>query len=531
MRVRFGEISLDIERRILQRDGEDIALEPRAFDLLAYLVHHRGRAVQKDELLETIWDGRTVSEAALTTAIRTLRKAIDREGASVIKTLPKVGYRFDAAVDGFENDQANLNTAPTITAPAPNGTPLPASTQSEGVLQKPSIAVVPFEFLSINGERDLFTEGLTEDLITALSQFKEFSVAGRRSSLALRESTLTTREIGEQLAVRYLLKGSVRRAGGRMRITAQLIEAATDHHVWARIFDRDETDIFDVQDDLSYTISCVIQSSIEVAEQRRVDSLPGEDLSSWECYHRAYRFAQSPDMAVKREAMQLFERSIELDPNFVEGAAMLVRLSSVYCSQCGPTKERDDIVERAQQVADHALRIDPHHDLLWAGCAGLYAHLGEPEKTMKAARRVTELNPRAEHAFYSRGLANMVSGNYQEAIECYQGLLKIGEEVTIRHPAMAQGAAALVNLGRYQEAIDLSRAAQLEPNADFRTFIAEISALGHLGERDQAKSAIESAQAMQANIGFELLTYCHPFDRRQSETPLYEGLALAAFPG
>ena len=528
MRFAFGDCVLDSQRHVLERDGIPVQIEPKAFDLLVFLLQRRDRVVSKAELLEAVWDGRSVSDAALTTTVRTVRKAVDQDGApSVIKTMPRIGYHFLGQVDILPDGEV---LAASLHQPTRSNAPRPASSRIDGLPLKPSIAVVPFDCMTTEADDVPFAHGLTEDLITALSQFKELSVAGRNSSFAVHGHGLTTPELGERLGVRFILEGSIRRAGGRVRITAQMIEAATDQHVWARTYDRESLDIFEVQDEVTRSIACVILSSIVVTEQRRIESLPTEQLNPWECYHRAYELAESRDMDSKREALRIWERALELDPNFVEGAALLVRATSIYCALSGPTDERSALIERATEVAERALHLDPHHDLLWAACVNLHAHVGATNKAMNAARKALHLNPQGQHSLYANGLASLINGDHAKAAEYYKSVLSMGQDITIRHPAMSICAVAVVNLGRFEEAIELCHAAQHEPGADFRAFIAEISALGHLARLDEAASVIDRAQELQPGLGFAFLEHCHPFDANQSATPLYEGLRKARLP-
>lgn len=522
MRLRFGNCIVDTDRRTLSRSGENVSLEPRSFDLLEYLAKQEGRAVAKDELIANVWDGRAVSDAAITTCIRSVRKAIDTVDApSTIKTLPRVGYRFEADVELSNTNKTVRSDDIPVVADVSRGNGLP---------MKPSIAVIPFEDLSVQKDQNHFVQGLTENLVTALSQFKELSVAGQSSYHALRDLGFTIPELGARLGVRYLLKGSVRWAGSKMRISAQMIEAATEKHIWARNYDREGDDVLGIQDEVTRSITCVLLSSIVVSEQRRIEHRPLESLDAWECYHRAYKLYESPDLTKKRQALRIWERSIELDKNFIEGSALLIRATAIYCALCGPTSEREALIARASEVANHALHVDPHHDLLWAACVNLYAHLGETGKAMKAADKALDLNPQGQHSIYANGLAHFMSGQYDRSVSFYQQLLDMGQDITIRHPAMSICAAAMVNLGRFDDAIELCQSAQLEPNADFRAFVPHISALGHLSLPEEAAKVIASGKRLEPSLGFKYLSHCHPLNSRGQESRLHDGLSMAGFP-
>ena len=228
----FENYALDTGRRELRRGPDLVPLEPQVFDLLAYLIQHRERVVTKDDLLAAIWEGRNVSETALTSRISSARCAIGDDGQQqrLIKTLLRKGIRFVGAVR--EEQQRTTEAAAEQSAPA---LALP---------DRPSIAVLPFTNMSGDSEQEHIGDGIVEDITTELSRFRDLFVIARNSSFHYKGRAVDVRQVGRELGVRYVLEGSIRRDRDRFRISAQLIDAVTGSHRWAERYDRDVKDIF-----------------------------------------------------------------------------------------------------------------------------------------------------------------------------------------------------------------------------------------------------------------------------------------------
>src|SRR5215467_7019569 len=241
MVFRFGDHVLDTERRELRRGAELVALEPQVFDLLAYLVRNRGRVVSKDDLIDGVWGGRIVSDSALTTRLNAARKAVNDSGAAqrVIRTLSRKGMRFvaDVTEDGI------LEAAAAVSEP------------SLALPDKPSIAVLPFANLSGDPEQEYFTDGMAEEIITALSRIRWLFVIARNSSFTYKGQVIDIKRVGRDLGVRYILEGAVRKAGDRVRITAQLIDATNGAHLWADRFDGSLGDVFELQGNVAASVA------------------------------------------------------------------------------------------------------------------------------------------------------------------------------------------------------------------------------------------------------------------------------------
>ena len=260
----FADHLLDIDRRELRRGGERIALEPQVFDLLVYLVRNRERVVSKDDLLEAIWGGRIVSESTMTSRINAARKAVGDSGEAqrLIRTVPRKGIRFVGAVRERQTLTAMVDAPPEI-ATEPSR---PAVAMSH----KPSIAVLPFANLGGDTEQKYFAEGVVDEIITALSRIHWLFVMARNSSFTYKGQAVDVKQVDRELGVHYVLEGSVRNAGGRVRIAAQLIDAANGAHLWAERFDGSLETVFELQDQVAIGVAAAIKSALHSQQDKLV---------------------------------------------------------------------------------------------------------------------------------------------------------------------------------------------------------------------------------------------------------------------
>src|SRR5499433_1677703 len=242
----FEGYTLDVARSSLRIADRDVELRPKSFEVLSYLVENAGRLVTKEELIEAIWPDVIASDQVLAHCVSEARQAIGDGGQTIIKTVPRRGYRFSAPVSRMVTNAA---TPPSAAAG------IKSSPSDDGrVLDRPSVAVLPFANLSGDPQQEYFSDGITEDITTELSRFSELMVIARNSSFQYRGKVVDIRQIGRELGACYVLEGSVRRSGDRIRITAQLIDATTGAHRWAERYDRELHDVFAVQDEVARAI-------------------------------------------------------------------------------------------------------------------------------------------------------------------------------------------------------------------------------------------------------------------------------------
>jgi adenylate cyclase len=399
MQFRFGDHLLDVARRELRRGGELITLEPQVFDLLVYLVRNRDRVVTKDDLLDTIWSGRVVSESALTTRINAARRAIGDTGEAqrLIRTSPRKGFRFVEEV--------------TELAPAASASALPLAPPD-----RPSIAVLPFSNMSGDPEQEYFSDGLAEDIIMALSRFKSLFVIARNSSFTYKGRAVDVRQLGRELGVRYVLEGSVRKAGDQLRVTAQLIDASTGAHVWGERYDRYVRDVFAVQDAITANVAGHLEPALAEAEQRRLLRKPPDRLDAWEAYQRGlwHFYKYSPEE--NQIALTFFRQAIALDPNFAPGhyGYALALQWDVWQFSSRPFAEVQEI---PREEALRAVALDDKDAMAHAILAHMLMWGSEWEAAIAEARTAIALNPNSAFVISMLGCVLGFGGYRDEALD------------------------------------------------------------------------------------------------------------------
>ena len=309
MRYFFEDFALDTDRRELRRGADVVPTAPQVFDLLDYLIRHRERVVSKDDLISAVWNGRIVSDAALTTRLNAARAAIGDGGDKqrLIKTLPRKGFRFV----GMVQEAKTCTGQPVGSAAHNDAMPSPHSAP------RLSIVVLPLANLSGDPQQDYFVDGVTESLTTDLSRISGSFVIGRHTAFTYKSKTVDLKQIGRELNVRYILEGSVQRAGNRLRVNVQLIDAETANHIWAERFDKPVADLFDMQDEIVSRLANTLHAQLTEHEARRSERSPHPN--SMDLYFQgkaSLHKGWTPEYLA--QARGLFERALALDPNNVE---------------------------------------------------------------------------------------------------------------------------------------------------------------------------------------------------------------------
>jgi TolB-like protein len=289
--LRFESFTLDLERLCLDGPSGRADLWPKSFEVLRYLVEHAGRVVTKEEVLKAVWPTVTVSDESLTQCIRDVRRALGDESQRIVKTVPRRGYLVDVPI-----------SAGDVATPSSEATEVPAVGKASPLAlpDRPSIAVLAFTNMSGDPGQDYFCDGITEDIITGLSRFSELFVIARNSSFQYKGRSPDIRQIGRELGVRYVLEGSIRRAGDRVRITAQLIDAVTGAHRWAERYDRELKDVFAVQDEVSRAIVVLLVAHVSKAEAERTRLKPPATWQAYDFFMRASEHREREVVAVQR---------------------------------------------------------------------------------------------------------------------------------------------------------------------------------------------------------------------------------------
>src|SRR3954451_11852183 len=333
-------------------------MQPQVFDLLGHLLKHRDHVVSRDDLIALVWGGRIVSDSTLDSRINAARNAVGDSGKvqRLIRTVPRKGIRFVGAVSELLNG-VHAAAAPTeaITEQAPP--PLQS---------RPAIAVLPFDNMSDDPGQEYFSDGISEDIITALSKLRWFFVIARNSSFIYKGKSVHLKQIADELGVGYVVEGSVRKGGNRVRITVQLNDVATGSHIWAERYDRDLADVVAVQDEITEAIVAAIEPQIYAAESFRARRKPPNSMDAWELVMRALSYYWRVTGRDNVIAQELLEKAIAIDPHYGQALGVLATSHS-FCAHMGWSDMATSIpiAERAALAAILADSEDPwaHHAL------------------------------------------------------------------------------------------------------------------------------------------------------------------------
>jgi TolB-like protein/Flp pilus assembly protein TadD len=480
-RLSFGPFQVDRDAAVVLRDGEPLAVGHRGVQLLEALLSRPGDVITKSELMDAAWGGAAVEESNLSVQVAALRKALGRSpsGGEWVVTVPRVGYRFVRVAD-------------------------PAAPGIEIVSERRSIAILPFENLSADPEQAFFADGLAEEIITMLSKLPGLLVIARNSSFAYRERSVDIRQVAEELDVRFVLAGSVRRGGDRIRVSVQLADAETGGHLWAERYDRELGDVFAIQDEVTRRIVEALQLTLGPAEATRLSEGGTRDLEAQDLVQRARAVMWGPtkNRAVFERVSDLLRRAIAKDPDYTEAYITLSNaLIHDYLNRW--TADPEGSLAEARQMAERAVQLAPQ-------TAG--AHVAATVASMIAKDFVyadreldiaASLSPNNPGVFDQRGGQLMRRGDPLGAIPYFEQAMRLNPAATIHYLHMLGH--AYFQLDRFETAAALSRERiLLVPDSDMSRSLL-VSALGHLGRSDEAREV--HSELMKINPKYDLAAY------------------------
>jgi TolB-like protein len=518
----FDNHTLDTDRRELRRGSTPIAVEPQVFDLLIYLVQNQHRVVSKDDLIASVWGGRIVSDSTLTSRINAARKAVGDSGEDqkLIRTVPRKGLRFVGAVriqpNGADPAQAIGPQPDEINEQSRAALPLP---------DRPAIAVLPFINMSGDVEQEYFSDGISEDIITALSKLRWFFVIARNSSFTYKGKAVHMKQIADELGVGYVVEGSVRKSGDRVRITVQLNDVGTGSHIWAERYDRSIADVFSVQDEITEAIVAAIEPQVYAAENFRAKRKSPDSMDAWDLVMRALSHYWRVTRQDNVVAQALLEKATVIDPNYGQALGVLAT-SHTFSAHMGweDMATATPVAERAALAAILADSEDPwaHHAL---GCVHLFVR--RFDDALAEFELALRLNPNFSLAQGYYGLALAYCGRWEEANVAARRALRLSP----RDPfsAIYYGIAAYAQfVGRnYAEAMRLSREG-IRQRSDFvgahRVLTA---AAGMAGQTDIASVALQGLRRAQPNISLAWIAGQMPIKLELDREHYLEGFRRA----
>jgi adenylate cyclase len=411
---------------------------------------------------------------------------------------------------------ARLGPSASVSAPLP----LPA---------KPSIAVLPFVNMSGDVEQEYFSDGITEDLITALSKIHWFFVIARTSTFAYKGRPVAPRELGRDLGVRYVLEGSVRKGGNRVRISAQLVDAATGHHVWAERYDRDLEDMFALQDEMIETIVRTIEPELGRAERERARRKPPGSLDAWELFQRGlwhhYRFTKDDNA----EAARYFHRAIEVDPTFALPFAALAH-ACYWDALFGYAADVKKTLAEGLELARRAVSLDDREPFAHFALGRVQTLRAELDGAIAELEQAIEINPNFAHAYYGLGVALVWAGQPTQALDRIDTALRLNPRDPSVWTFQAGRALTLFFLDRLDEAADWAHRSTQSISTGLWSHGVEAAVLAHLGREQEAAAALAQVYRLKPNFSAEFVREVFPFKVAADRDRFLDGLRKAGLP-
>ncbi|WP_454629161.1 winged helix-turn-helix domain-containing tetratricopeptide repeat protein [Bradyrhizobium cenepequi] len=512
MLYHFNDFVLDTDRRELRRGDGLVAVEPQVFDLLELLIRSRDHVVSRDDLLAAVWRGRIVSEATLSSRLNAARAAIGDNGDEqrLIRTLPRKGIRFVGEVREQAADEI---------------TNLPV-----GAFEGPSIAVLPFTNMSGDPEQEYFADGIAEDIITALSRCSGLSVIARNSSFTYKGKAVDIRQVGRELGVGYVLEGSVRRGGDRLRISGQLIDATSAAHLWADRFDGDASEVFDLQDRITESVVAAIEPTLHLAEAERRRSSPPSQLDAYDLLLRAYSLRYEFTAESIAAAIDCLDRALAIDPAYAPAMA-----AAAYCHALrhfqGWIGPDEDYRNKAVALAWRAVELAPNDaQVLWMAAFAIWNMADEIEPARELFSRSLAINPNSAMALTLGGWIEAMRGNQGAG----RAMIERAQRLNPRDPRgwFASGALAICAVidGNFPEAIVWAEKA-LAQNRRFAVALRVLTvALVKTGERDRAAQVARELLKVEPEFSIAGFLSRIPFPVEPMARTYAEALRAAGVP-
>jgi len=508
----FDRYVLDVRRGTLLHGGVEQRLRPKPAMLLRYLVEQAGKLVGRDEIAAVVWPGQAVSNASIDQCVRAIRQALGDDGREVLQTVPKRGYLL----------------APRVTrhTPAASETIAPGPVTGAGVpmLVPPrlSIAVMPFHNLSGDPDNGYFVDGFVEEIITSLSSVPLLFIVARASSFSVRQHAVDGAQAGRDLGVRYVLEGSVRKAGKELRITTRLIDSETGVHLWVERFDGALQDLFEIQGRVAAQVAGAIEPTLHSAEVERSVDQPTADLGAYDLYLRGHALFLASARQIGA-ALGLLEEAITRDPNY--GAAL--GLAAMCCQRLvADSRSADPGNDRLKAVdyARRALEAAPNDCSVLVNAALALAYFGEDiDAMLTLVDRALTLNPNFARGWHVSGHLHLRAGLLEKAIEHTRRSQQLSPRARVGNGGQVTIGAAHFYARRFEEAVPhLLQAAQEDPeNPNPHRYLAACYACQ--GKHHAAAAAIVRLRAVTDTIIPDVTYLRHDAYR----TSFLEGLALA----
>jgi TolB-like protein/Flp pilus assembly protein TadD len=479
---RFEDCEVMPARRQILRRGKPVTVEPKVFDLLLYLLEHRDRAVEKNELQDAVWPGVIVTEASLSRCVMKARRAVGDDAAAtqIIRTVRGHGYQFMAAVE--KNGPEDEEPRQPASAPGNGGHTLTG---------RPSLIVLPFTNMSDDPQQEFLADGLTQDITTEVSRSGWLFVINRNSAFTYKGKHIDPREVGRELGVRYVVEGTLRRLGEHMRISAELVDAQTGTQVWAERFDRPLAQFFETPDDIVRGIVSALGTELTRAEGQRARRAGEDSLDAWGLIHRGIAISISGfNRASVEEAEAVFRRALELAPDDPRAHVFLgANLATRHIHQW--TKDPDRCAREAWQEGRRAMDLAPDDPVILGEWGLINNFLGEAETAVGILERTIQLDPNSAWNFAHLGFALINCGRVEEAMPYLHDAMRLSPRDPGMYWIQAFLAWGYMQLEQYDQAIRELRASIAGYSGWTPAWSALAIALAARGDVEEARRVMQ----------------------------------------
>jgi TolB-like protein len=521
--IEFGDFAIDLARQELQRGGKRVPVEPQVFDLLVHLARNPNRVVSKNEVIDVIWKGRIVSEAAVSSRVSAARHAVDDNGTDqkVIRTYYKRGFRFVGALRQPSAPSCAVS-AGTYSSCAVPMLALPSS-------ERAGVVVLPFQNLSGDPAQECIADSFTEDIIAGLARQQWFSVIARSTSFAFKGGSTDVRTIAAELGVRYVLEGSVRRSGNKLRVTAQLVDAARRVHVWADRHDSVFSNVGGSQDEITSQVIDSVGSQVIMTEAARLRRRPTEDLNARDLMMQALPHMWRASATEQCRAQDLLSQAASLEGEHLHAQIhALLGWTFVSMFNLDSRAPINELTEKALDSGAKALTLNDRehwgHLVLGLG----HARRRRTEEAIRHLSRAIELSPNFALAHAGLGYALACGGQPEsglQSLERAKQLSPLDPFLAVHGPVVRY--MALFALGRYEETIAICRfAAARYPNHAGARRLMTVS-LGLLDKIDEANESLSQTLTLQPGLSSDHVINATVYARESDRSRFLLGLRKA----
>ncbi|MCB1431261.1 MAG: winged helix-turn-helix domain-containing protein [Alphaproteobacteria bacterium] len=524
MQYIFDAFTLDLDRGELTFGEDVVAVEPRAFSVLSYLVANSDRLISKDELIEKVWDGLIVSDAAISTVIKTARRAVNDDGATqkYIKTVHGRGFRFEGGA------VATRRAVTSVTAESLVQQPRQATDPANRLDDKPSIAILPFEPIGISDGFAAISDAIPAELITSLSRLRWLKVVARGSSFRFRSGPVDLDIVRESLRANYCLSGTVEMFGPNLAVSVELSDTRSREAVWAERLSGKVDDVQSMRESLTGMVTSALELHIPQHEAALARVRGSENLSAWSYYHLAlqhmYRFNRT-DNAL---AGELLKQSTDLDPNFARAfaARSFVSFQSAFLRY---GSERASDISAAQHFAEKSLELDPLDPFGSFNFGRSLWLRSDPAGGQSWLERSVQLSPNFAQASYALGWADAMLGNGDSAKENLSRAISLSPLDPFLYAMQSALGLALIQTGEREDAARWAVQGARKPGAHYLIYMIAAALTQIAGQTDAAAHWAKQALSRRPDASCSQFFAAFPFSNETFREDLRQSLSQCGF--